>query len=135
MIGQVEILQKRRGGCGARRRRDDERLCLACFPLMSLAGASCATARLSQGFKMYGVVTLACVYTVNRVLRTMNEAQGRTDNSISRTERNLDDSVVHYCGSEALMMSCRAIIVVRVCVGVRLTPVRAVTRAPVRVYA
>ena len=43
----------------------------ACFPLM---WASCATARLSQGFKMYGVVTLACVYTVNRVLRTMNEA-------------------------------------------------------------
>jgi len=94
--------------------------------------ASCATARLSQGFKMYGVVTLACVYTVNRVLRTMNEAG---TNSISRTERNLDDSVVHYCGSEALMMSCRAILVVRVCVGVRLTPVRAVTRAPVRVNA
>jgi hypothetical protein len=96
--------------------------------------ASCATARLSQGFKMYGVVTLACVYTVNRVLRTMNEA-GTNSISRSRTERNLDDSVVHYCGSEALMMSCRAILVVRVCVGVRLTPVRAVTRAPVRVNA
>jgi hypothetical protein len=40
---------------------------------------------------------------------------------MSGAEQNLDDSVVHYCGSEALMMSCRAILVVRVCVGVRLT--------------
>ena len=55
--------------------------------------------------------------------------------TMSGAEQNLDDSVVHYYGSEALMMSCRAILVVRVCVGVRLTPVRAVTRAPVRVYA
>ena len=41
--------------------------------------------------------------------------------TMSGAEQNLDDSVVHYCGSEALMMSCRAILVVRVCVGVRLT--------------
>ena len=40
---------------------------------------------------------------------------------MSGAEQNLDDSVVHYYGSEALMMSCRAILVVRVCVGVRLT--------------
>jgi hypothetical protein len=44
--------------------------------------------------------------------------------TMSGAEQNLDDSVVHYCGSEALMMSCRAILVVRVCVGVRLTRMR-----------
>ena len=94
MIGQVEILQKRRGGCGARAcparggaamMRD---CVLACFPLM---WASCATARLSQGFKMYGVVTLACVYTVNRVLRTMNEAG---TNSISREQNETSTTVL-----------------------------------------
>ena len=41
--------------------------------------------------------------------------------TMSGADQNLDASVVHYCGSEALMMSCRAILVVRVCVGVRLT--------------
>ena len=41
--------------------------------------------------------------------------------TMSGAEQNLDDSVVHYYGSEALTMSCRAILVVRVCVGVRLT--------------
>jgi hypothetical protein len=41
--------------------------------------------------------------------------------TMSGAEQNLDDGVVHYYGSEALTMSCRAILVVRVCVGVRLT--------------
>jgi len=44
--------------------------------------------------------------------------------TMSGAEQNLDDSVVHYYGSEALMMSCRAILVVRVCVGVRASRMR-----------
>ena len=84
----------------------------ACFPLM---WASCATARLSQGITMINVcavVRSSC--GDSRVCVTIFV-------TMSGAEQNLDDSVVHYYGSEALMMSCRAILVVRVCVGVRLT--------------